>query len=153
MTKKKRSRGRRAGGDSETPVVAEGQVYGRVLRMLGNGRLLAKCSDGEERQCRIRGNMRRREWVRAGDTVLVCLRELGGDKADVVHRYQPGELQKLDRLGETVRIAVDDDEAAMDELVVFEGDEDDQLPELPRKARPEMPDSSDSDSDIDWVAI
>lgn len=152
MPKKKRGRGRRGGGEDEMPLAEAGQVYARVLRLLGNGRLLAKCGDGEERQCRIRGSMRRREWVRAGDTVLVALRELEGDKADVVHRYQPGEVQKLDRLGETVRIAADDDEAAMDELVVFEGDDEDELPELPRKPRPEMPDS-DSDDSIDWLAI
>lgn len=156
MTKKKRARGRRGGGDdkrADAPVQEEGQVYARVLKMLGNGRLMAKCGDGKERQCRIRGNMRKREWVRVGDTILVCLREYDDDKADVMHRYAPADLHKLDRLGESVRIAVDDDEAAMDELITFEGDATDDLPDLPMKPKPEMPLSDTDEDEIDWVAI
>lgn len=157
MAKKKR--GRRGNADDrkrDAPVSDEGQVYGRVLKMLGNGRLLAKCGDGEERQCRIRGSMRRREWIRPGDTVLIALRPFEGDKADVIHRYQPADLQKLVRQGEAVQIAADEDEAAMDDVVAFEGEE--ELPELPRRRR-DMPDSGtdsgtdSSEDDVDWERI
>ncbi len=125
MTKKRRPRRGGGGGEGhrgDAPVCDDNQVYARVIRMLGNGRLVAKCSDGQERQCRIRGNMRRREWVRAGDTVLVALRPFEDDKADVIHRYEPADVAKLDRQGEPIRVG--DDEHETDDVVVFADDED-----------------------------
>jgi translation initiation factor 1A len=43
--------------------------------MLGNGRLEAYCIDGKSRQCHIRGKMRKKVWVAAGDIILISLRE------------------------------------------------------------------------------
>ena len=84
----------------EVPLAEEGQEYARVVAMLGNGRVRAKFTDKSERVCRIRGTMRRREWVNVGDIVLVSLRdELAGDTADIVHRYLPPEVQKLKAWG------------------------------------------------------
>jgi translation initiation factor 1A len=102
MTAKKRARkntsGRTKGRDM--PLREDGQVYARVTHMLGNGRLTAACDDGQSRLCKIRGSMRKREWVRVGDTVLVCLRTFQDEKADVVHRYDDGEVTRLSKLGE-----------------------------------------------------
>lgn len=150
----------------EPPLADESQTYARVTGMLGNGRVRAKFSDGSEHQCRIRGTMRRREWVHVGDVVLVALRDdLAGDKADIVFRYQPAEVQRLRRLGEPVGIALDEDEAQMDDIVAFEAD--DALPttattraararDLPPSdsdAGSDADGSSDADSDIDWERI
>ena len=137
--------------------------YGKVVRMLGNGRLRALCDDGVERLCRIRGNMRRRVWVRAGDTVLVSLRDFGGAggaggagggpaaaaaAADVVHRYEPAQLEVLRRCGEPVRIATDEDPE--DRFVVFENEplpsDDDPVPGRDSPA-------ASSDDDEDWERI
>lgn len=108
----------------ELPIAETNQEYARVTAMLGNGRVRAKLVDGEERLCRIRGSMRRREWVHVGDTVLVAFRdELVGDTADVVFKYQPAEVQALVRLGEPVHIAADEDEEGMDDVVAFAEDE------------------------------
>ena len=41
----------------------DGQEYGQVIRMLGNGRLEAQCIDGKKRLCHIRGKMRKKVWV------------------------------------------------------------------------------------------
>ena len=38
----------------------DGQEYGQVLRMLGNGRCECKCFDGTSRLCHIRGKMRKK---------------------------------------------------------------------------------------------
>lgn len=58
--------------------------YAQVLRMLGNGRLEAHCMDGVKRLCHIRGKMRKKVWVNAGDVVLVGLRDYQDEKADVI---------------------------------------------------------------------
>lgn len=39
---------------------ADGEEYAQVVKMLGNGRLEAKCQDGETRLGQIRGQMRKK---------------------------------------------------------------------------------------------
>ncbi|OEH78742.1 eukaryotic translation initiation factor y-chromosomal [Cyclospora cayetanensis] len=74
--------------------------YGQVLRMLGNGRLEAHCFDGVRRLCHIRGKMRKRVWVNAGDIVLISLREFQDNKGDVIAKYTPDEARALKSYGE-----------------------------------------------------
>jgi initiation factor 1A len=74
--------------------------YAQVLRMLGNGRLEAQCIDGVKRLCHIRGKMRKKVWVNAGDVVLVGLREFQDAKADVILKYQADEARSLKAYGE-----------------------------------------------------
>jgi translation initiation factor 1A len=78
----------------------EGQEYGVVTKMLGNGRLEAYCYDGKTRMCHIRGKMRKKVWVNQGDTVLIGLRDYQDDKADVIHKYNPDEARQLKKMGE-----------------------------------------------------
>eukprot|EP00922_Rhytidocystis_sp_ex-Travisia-forbesii_P057434 GHVS01085060.1.p1 GENE.GHVS01085060.1~~GHVS01085060.1.p1 ORF type:complete len:153 (+),score=29.58 GHVS01085060.1:66-524(+) len=78
----------------------EGQEYGQVLRMLGNGRLEAYCFDGVKRLCHIRGKMRKRVWVNSGDIVLVSLRDYQDEKGDVIAKYTADESRALKSYGE-----------------------------------------------------
>lgn len=174
---KGRGKGRGGGGGRRRQAMPEMPVrdpscqrYARVERLLGNGRVRALCDDGASRQCRIRGSMRRRVWVRVGDVVLVTLRQFGSagedDKADLVHRYEAAEVDSLRRLGEPVRIAVDEEEAEFDKYVEFQNDGDDAAaPPIRRRAgggdQPGPTPSSDeddddegySDSDMEWERI
>ena len=118
MTVKKSARRNDRDKGREMPVREDGQLYARVTQMLGNGRVLAACDDGVVRMCKIRGAMRKREWVRTGDTVLIALRSFQDDKADLVFKYEEGEVHRLRRLGELADadavddLADDDDELA-----------------------------------------
>merc|ERR1712048_246963 len=86
------------------------QEYAQVLRLLGNGRVECNCMDGKKRMCTIRGAMRNRVWINAGDIVLVGLRDFGDDaKADIIMKYfdeEAVELQELGELPATLQIAV-----------------------------------------------
>ena len=53
------------------------------------------CEDGLERVCHIRGQMRRRVWVKIGNLVIVSLRTFEADKADIVHCYTDLEAATL----------------------------------------------------------
>ena len=85
------------------------QSYGAVTKILGNGRMLVKMYvdiDSEigennkgEKQCTVRGSMRRREWVNMHDVVLVAFREFG-DTHDIIRKYSDAEVAELRRLGE-----------------------------------------------------
>ena len=58
---KNRRRGKNEGEEKrELELKAEGLEYGKVTRMLGNGRLEAYCMDGKNRQCHICGKMRKK---------------------------------------------------------------------------------------------
>jgi initiation factor 1A len=55
------------------------KVYGQVQKMFGDGRLLAFCFDGKQRQCRICGRLRKWMWIYTGDIVLIALRDYQDD--------------------------------------------------------------------------
>ncbi|MEK6931423.1 MAG: translation initiation factor 1A, partial [Thermoproteota archaeon] len=42
----------------------EGELFGRVLKMLGGENVMVKCTDGLTRRGRIRGKLKRRVWIR-----------------------------------------------------------------------------------------
>ena len=78
----------------------EGQEYGQVIRLVGNGRLEAYCFDGVKRMCTIRGKLKNRVWLNNGDIILVSLREFGEDKGDIIAKYYDDEAKELQELGE-----------------------------------------------------
>lgn len=78
----------------------EGQEYAQVLKMLGNGRLEAWCFDGQKRICTIRGKLKNRVWINAGDIVLLGMREFADEKADVILKYADDEAKDLKAYGE-----------------------------------------------------
>jgi len=72
----------------EMVLPGDGQVLGIVTQMLGYDRLRVKCVDGHERLCRIRGKMKRRVWIKAGDTVLVAPWDFQTiSRGDIIWRY------------------------------------------------------------------
>jgi len=78
----------------------DGQVYAQVVRMLGNGRLEASCFDGVKRLAHIRGKLRKKVWISAGDLLLLGLRDFQDGKCDVILRYTPEEARTLKAYGE-----------------------------------------------------
>ncbi|KAL6781317.1 EIF1A [Auxenochlorella protothecoides x Auxenochlorella symbiontica] len=98
---KNRRRGKNESEEKRELIFKEdGQEYAQVLRMLGNGRLEAHCMDGVKRLCHIRGKMRKKVWVNAGDVVLVGLRDYQDEKADVILKYMADEARSLKAYGE-----------------------------------------------------
>ena len=110
------------------------QHYAHVIKSLGSGRFDIECDDGTARIGKLRGNMRKSQWVSAGCIVLVSYRDFENDapKADILLKYSDVAAKQLRRYGELewLKIKVDrgaetDDDDA-DDLVVF-GDGDDDL--------------------------
>ena len=119
----------------------DGQEYGQVTRMLGSGRVEVQCMDGKKRTCTIRGSMKNRVWIHAGDIVLLGLRDFGDDmKADVMLKYydeEARELQELGELPESIRIAEggfaysDDEEDGFDAAAGGGSDEEEEEKKAP----------------------
>lgn len=101
----------KGGGDMapEFPEPGDGALFARVLKILGNCRIIAYCNDNERRICHIRGAMRKRVWINEGDVILVSTREFeaGGagadtdpankkfENADVLAKYDPKHYARL----------------------------------------------------------
>ena len=87
-------------------ICEEGQNYAQVLRLLGNGAMelnLLKAGGTKEKiRGVIRGKLRNRVWINAGDIVVACPQEdvTAKDKADVVHKFYPEEAFELQEMGE-----------------------------------------------------
>ena len=76
------------------------QVFGTIEQRLGGSKMRVRCLDGKNRLCRVPGRMKRRLWVREGDTVLVEPWELGGDeKGNIIYKYRPNQVQWLKKRG------------------------------------------------------
>jgi translation initiation factor 1A len=84
------------------------QDYAQITKMLGSERIEAFCfDDNKKRLCHIRGKIKKKEWMNIGDFILVSIREFEEEKADVIQRYTPDEVERLKILGElpdTVKI-------------------------------------------------
>ena len=115
----------------ELLIKEEGQEYGQILRLLGNGRLEANCFDGKKRICTISGKMRGRVWMNSGDIILVSLREFGDEKADVIHKYYPVEAFEMQETGEipeniNINEGVVDEQDSEEDLNLMDDPEDDE---------------------------
>ena len=75
-----------------------GQQLGIAIKLLGYDRVSVKCEDGHLRLCRIKGKMKRRVWIRVGDTVLVEPWDFQFKaRGDIVWRYTRGQAEELRR--------------------------------------------------------
>ena len=76
------------------------QVIGRVEQRYGGAKMLVKCSDGKDRNCRVPGRMKRKLWLREGNIVLIEPWEFEGNiKGDVIFKYTNAEAEWLRRSG------------------------------------------------------
>jgi translation initiation factor 1A len=76
------------------------ETFGIVEQRLGASRIRVRCLDGKTRVCRIPGRLKRKLWVREGDTVVVEPWEFGGDeKGDIIFKYRRTQVSYLKRQG------------------------------------------------------
>ena len=74
----------------------EGELFGRVLKMLGGENVLIKCDDNVTRRGRIRGKLKRRVWIRDNDIVIIAPWDFKeGDQGDIVWRFTLPQVQWL----------------------------------------------------------
>ncbi len=77
-----------------------GDVYGVISKLLGYDRVLVECSDGKRRMTRIRGQLKRRIWMREGDLVLVSPWDFQRDsRGDIFWRFTRNQALALAEQG------------------------------------------------------
>ncbi|MFL2956259.1 MAG: translation initiation factor eIF-1A [Marine Group II euryarchaeote MED-G36] len=75
------------------------EMFAIADQILGGRRVRAVCADGESRLARIPGKMRRRQWVREGDLIILQPWDFQDAKADVRMRYTKTQSIYLSRKG------------------------------------------------------
>ncbi len=97
------------------------EMFALAKQILGGRRVTVLCEDGEERMARIPGKMRRRQWVRENDLIIVWPWDFQPTKADVKHRYTKTQAMYLSRKGLLNEVV---DDFGMDVRVDEEGEDD-----------------------------
>ncbi len=75
------------------------QVIGIIEQRLGGNKMMVNCLDGKSRNCRVPGRLKRALWLRPNDVVIVELWEFDKDKADVIFKYRPNQIEWLKKNG------------------------------------------------------
>jgi translation initiation factor 1A len=76
------------------------EVIGIIEQRHGGNKMLIRCLDEKERNCRVPGRLKRALWLRPGDVVIIEPWELDPEKkGDVLFKYRPNQVQWLKRKG------------------------------------------------------
>ena len=95
------------GGGDDGPAFVErqaDQLYGRVIKNLGNCNMIVYCGDNRRRFCHIRGAIRKRLWMNPGDVVLVSVRDFEKveagemERGDIITKYDTRHYGKLKKM-------------------------------------------------------
>ena len=106
-------KGKSVAKDDETILMvecntADGQMFGRVLKAVGDRRFIIFCNDFKERVCKLAGSIRKNDRVESGGIVLISVRDLSftttgsladknevGDIISTVDSRLYGKLKKM----------------------------------------------------------
>ena len=75
------------------------EVIGIITQRCGGSRMMVSCMDGKTRNCKVPGRKRRGLWLREGAAVIIEPWEFDEDKGDVLFKYTPNQVVKLQRMG------------------------------------------------------
>ncbi|MCK4268859.1 MAG: translation initiation factor eIF-1A [Methanogenium sp.] len=65
--------------------------------MLGANHIRVRCYDGVTRMGRIKGKIKKRVWIREGDTLIVIPWDFQDEKCDITYRYTTPQVEWLRR--------------------------------------------------------
>jgi translation initiation factor 1A len=133
------------------------EMFALADQILGGRRVSILCEDGETRLARIPGKMRRRQWVREGDLIIVWPWDFQDSKADVKHRYTKTQAMYLSRKGVLpddvdifgMNVTHDDDDEHDDIFGVMDAEEDDVIEDSDDDVDAMFGDVDESDEDDD----
>ncbi len=74
----------------------QGEVIGKVNKIVGASRFVVACVDGKERLCSIPGRFKRKFWIKVNDVVIVKPWVVQTDeRGDIIWRYSIMDVNRL----------------------------------------------------------
>ncbi len=84
----------------EIKLPQEGELLGRVVKLLGSDHIMVKCTDGKTRMGRIRGKLKRKIWIRDNDVVILAPWDFKQDeRGDIIWRFTLSQMDWLKNNG------------------------------------------------------
>jgi translation initiation factor 1A len=84
---------------TRAPLPKGREVIGIIEQRLGGNKMMVLCVDGKSRNCRVPGRLKRKLWLRPEDVVIVEPWELDNNKADILLKYKPNQIEWLKKNG------------------------------------------------------
>jgi translation initiation factor 1A len=75
------------------------EVIGIIEQRLGGNKMMVRCLDGVNRNCRVPGRLKRELWLRPGDIIIVEPWEFDFKRGDILFKYTPTAVQWLKERG------------------------------------------------------
>jgi len=72
-------------------------MFAMAEAMLGANHIRVKCIDGVTRMGRIKGKIKKKIWIREGDTLIITPWAFQDEKCDIVYRYTGPQIDWLKR--------------------------------------------------------
>jgi translation initiation factor 1A len=149
--------------------IEEGQQIGRIVKVLGNKRMVVYCNDEVQRICKIRGSLGKKVWIAKGDIVLISIREdlaagttgtthkvdVSDERGDILEKYDTsiiGKLKKEEGVNPKVFMTIEAMDAKEGQEDYFDCDEEENDYETKPKSkdhRINLVESPVTDVDID----
>jgi len=96
----------------------DGQMFGRVVKVLGDRRFRIFCNDSKERTCKLAGSIRKNDRVEIGGIILISVRDVSlsateiGDIISTVDTRLYGKLKKLEGINPLLFANVEEQDSA-----------------------------------------
>jgi translation initiation factor 1A len=71
------------------------EMFASADLMMGANHIRVRCIDGVTRMGRIKGKIKKRVWIREGDTLIVVPWSFQDEKCDIIYRYLPPQVDWL----------------------------------------------------------
>ena len=75
------------------------EFIGIVEKRLGGSRMNVRSMDGRDILARVPGRVKKFLWIREGDLVLLTPWEFDKNKADLIYKFKPNEINVLKKKG------------------------------------------------------
>ena len=133
------------------------EMFAIADEILGGRRIRAVCEDGLSRISRIPEKMRRRQWVREGDLIVVQPWDFQDEKANVCMRYTKTQSLYLSRKGvlpeivDLFGLSSEDqiEESAEEQVGTLEPVEEDSTEPIAEERQETVAEPASQDDDID----
>jgi translation initiation factor 1A len=73
------------------------EMFASADLMMGANHIRVRCIDGVTRMGRIKGKIKKRVWIREGDTLIVVPWSFQDEKCDIIYRYLKPQVDWLRR--------------------------------------------------------
>ena len=73
----------------------EGELLGRVIKLVGGDNIIVKCTDGKVRTCRIRGQNKAKDVDKGQRPGADSPGNFKSERTDIIWRYIAGHAEKM----------------------------------------------------------